>query len=282
MNIFKKPLIVIATALCIAPMAGFAQYQFELKPFLSYFKDAKRYELSFNYIVPQATFNGTSQVKNGTYLGDTTIKRNTTGTGLGGSIGLTLPFKATGHISCWAMSLHLSVNQYTWTDLNSTYGPDLSVVNPTSNSLSATTLQVALPIGIDWLVGNHAIDTKRLPLGAAFGVGLMPSINSTSLSGVSVDGLKSSIAFGCTPYVKAEASFYIGFDVKIRAMYTTGGAINLMNVYRAIPNYTDGPFRVVSTGNLLLSFVIMPFSGGWKETNWWNTYDTYNKHDRFN
>ncbi len=283
MNIFKKQLIVLATALCIAPIAGFAQYQFELKPFLSYFKDAKRYELSFNYVMPQGYFYGTSQVKNGTYVvGDTTIKRTNTATGIGGSIGLTLPFKATGHISCWAMSLQLMVNELTWNDINSTYGTDLKVVAPTSNALTATTLQIGLPIGVDWMVGNHAIDTKRLPLGAAFGAGLMPQFNSTALNGATYPGLKSGIGFGVTPYVKVEASFYVGLDVKVRALYTMGSKIDLLGVNQAISDYTDGPFKITSTSNLMLSFVIMPFSGGWKETNWWNTYDTYNRHDRFN
>ena len=145
MNIFKKQLIVLATALCIAPIAGFAQYQFELKPFLSYFKDAKRYELSFNYVMPQGYFYGTSQVKNGTYVGDTTIKRTNTATGIGGSIGLTLPFKATGHISCWAMSLHLMVNELTWNDINSTYGTEGSAQWQ--------------PFGINSMVAHHPVYT---------------------------------------------------------------------------------------------------------------------------
>jgi hypothetical protein len=279
MSLIKKPLVALVIALMALPLAGFAQYQYDVKPFFSYLKDAKRYELSFNYIMPMGTFNGTSQVASGgTYLGDTTIQRAATGTGFGGSIGLTMPFKGTGHISCWAVSWHLTFNTLTWTNLNGSYGPDISLLTP-NKALNASTTQIALPIGIDWMVGNHAINTKRLPFGAAFGVGFMPQFNMTSVASVSNPPTKD--AFGCTPYIKVEGAMFLGWDVKVRALYSLGD-MNLLDVHGPISGYTDGPFRVVSTGNLVLSFVLMPFSGSWSETHWWNTHDTYNKHDRFN
>jgi hypothetical protein len=197
----------------------------------------------------------------------------------GGSIGLSMPFKATGHISCWAVVAQLAFSTYTWTDINSTYTTDGSLVAPTGNILSAVTTQISLPLGIDWMVGNHAINTKRLPLGAAVGAGVIPAFNMTSLSGA--NGIPSGSRFECTPYAKAEFAFFIGWDVKLRVMYTLGDA-SLIEVNRPVPNMTDGPFHIESTSNLLLTLTLMPFSGGWHETAWWNTYDTYNWHDRLN
>lgn len=282
MTFCKKPLLLIVFALVVLPSVSFGQYNFDmqLKPFFSYFRDLKRYELSFNYVMPFSQFAGVSQVTNGSYVGDTTITRNIVGaTGFGGSIGLTLPFKATGHISCWAASIHLMGNTLSFPDLNSTYGPDGSLNKP-NPSLIANTMQIALPVGVEWQVGNHAINTKRLIFGTAMGAGLMPQVNMTNLAG-DVKNVKTGMGFGCTPFVKVEGDVFMGWCVKIRAMYTMGD-ITYLEVNHALPGNTDGPFKVVSNGNLILSLVLMPFSGAWKETDWWNTHDTYNQHDRFN
>ncbi len=287
MNFFKKPLLSLAIGILAIPATGLAQYKFEVDPLLTYFGDGQRYELGFNYVMPFGQFAGVTPVYNSghTFLGDTTTKRNITAAqGIGGDIGLSLPFKATGHISCWAVSFHLMGNMYSWTYLNSTQAPDGTVNTPTT-SLDATTISIGLPIGIDWMAGNHAIKTKRLPFGTSMGVGLIPQFDMTSTSASSVD---SKYSFGCTPYAKIELSIFAGLDIKLRAMYTLGD-ITLIDVNKAIPNttntypgVTDGPFKVVSTSNLILSLIIMPFSGGWHETAWYNTYDTYNKHDRLN
>ena len=107
----------------------------------------------------------------------------------------------------------------------------------------------------------------------------MPQYIMTSLGNVS--GYSTGYNFGCTPFIKAEGAFRLGWVFKIRAMYTIGD-IDLLRIQAAIPGVTDGPFRIVSTNNIVLSFIIMPFSLSWRETDWWNTHDTYNQHDRFN
>jgi hypothetical protein len=280
MIFLKKPIIFLALVLMAFPRTGVAQYLFQVEPLFNYLSDLKRYEISGNYNLPFATFNGVTRAvgPNNNFLGDSTGHRAQSGTGFGGSIGLSMPFKATGHISCWAVSLALMGNIYTWTDLNETLnGSTYTKVTPT---LSAGTTQIALPIGIEYKVGNDAILTKRLAFGTSLGAGLMPQFNMTTLS--SVSGESAHYAFGCTPFVKAEGSFFIGFDLKVRITYSIGD-IMLTDINHAIATpMTDGAFRITSNGNLMLSLVIMPFSGGWRETSWWNTYDTYNEHDRLN
>ncbi len=279
MNIFKKVIISLVFALVVLPGASFGQYQFPMNPMLSYFKSADRYELCFNATVPMGYFQGVSRVTDGNYIGDTTIKRTMSSFGFGGSIGLSLPFKATGHISCWAATIHLGVNMNTWNDLNSTYGADGSLVAPTGDALTASTMQIHLPIGVDWKVGNDAICSQRLAFGASVGAGLMPQLNMTTIS--KGEGFQTGIGAGCTPFVRVEGAFRIGVVCKVRVMYNMGD-ISLIEVNRSIPGVTDGPFKIVNTSNLVASFVIMPFSGGWRETDWYNTHDTYNQHDRFN
>jgi hypothetical protein len=253
-----------------------------MKPFLSYFKDIQRYELSFNYTMNNGFFEGVTQATStayntGAYYGDTNVNRAISTTGYGGSIGLSLPFKATGHISCWAATMQLGVNMYTWNNLNSTY-INGEIVDPSGDILTASTMNIHLPIGIDWKVGNDAIKSQRLALGASFGAGVIPQVTMTSLSSGTPN---SGTNFGFTPFAKVEFGWRWGWVFKLRGMYSMG-QYNLLYINREIPGVSDGPFRISSTSNITVSLVIMPFSGGWRETDWWNTFDTYNKHDRFN
>jgi hypothetical protein len=280
MNFLKKPIILIASALLVLPASAFSQYIFEVEPFFNYFKDPKRYELAGTMIMPQGTFIGGVRVKNGgSFVGDSNIKRSATGTGIGGSIGLSIPIKAVGHISCFAVGWQLMGNMYTWTDLNKTMEIKDGTFSPNTPTLGASTLQIAMPIGLDYKAGNDAILTKRLIFGTSLGAGFIPQMNMTKLVGPS--GFDTKTSFGCTPYVKAEGGVFIGMCVKVRVMYTMGD-ITLIDVNRMIPTYNDGPFKLNSNSNLMLSLILMPFSVGWKETDWWNTHDTYNQHDRLN
>ena len=227
-------------------------------------------------------FNGVLHVQdnNGRYLGDTTIKRPLTTMGFGGSIGLSLPIKGTGHISCWAVAAQLMFNTYSWTDLNQTYSPDGSFKAPTSKSVSVNTTQIALPLGIDYKIGHEAILSKRLLLGASMGAGIIPQLDMTSVQ--NADGFDPNYRFGVTPYAKVEGSIFAGMCIKVRAMYTIGN-LSLIDVNRRISQpVNDGPFNVTMQSNLIVSLFIMPWSTKWSETSWWNTYDTYNQHDRFN
>ncbi len=280
MNLLKKSIILITVALLKLPASGFAQYQFQVEPLFNYFSDAKRYEISGTYVLPQGEIAGVVPVYDGSgyFKGDTTITRPATGMGFGGSIGLSLPFKATGHISCWAANIALMGNMYQWKDLNQSYSVDGSYKVRTP-ALSATTIQVALPIGIEYKAGCDAIQSKRLSLCTSLGGGFMPHFNMTSLEGVS--NIDTKYSFGFSPFVKVEGGFFAGMCMKVRLLYTMGN-ITLIDVNKSISGITDGPFKITSTSNIMVSLIFMPFSVSWRETNWWNTHDTYNQHDRLN
>jgi len=282
MNLFKKPMIFLAVAMLAIPVSGFSQYKFQVAPFWSYFKDLQRYEIGFSYILPAGEYSGVTQVRDGNnnYYGDTTIKRKLTGSqAFGASIGISVPFTGLGHISCLAMDVQLMISQYEWDDLNETYALGGNSFSKPSTPLNAVTQQVSLPIGISYHVGCDVIKTRRLPLGAAFGVGLIPQYNMTALEGVNNSYNGSSISV--TPYAKAEFAFLFGICFKIRAMYTMGN-VPLMDVNTNLGKLTDGPFSIGSTSNLSLSLILMPFSFSWHETDWYNTYDTYNRYDKLN
>jgi len=286
MNFIKKPLVFLAFALFLMPSHSFAQYQFNLDPFGSYFKNLKRYELGFTADLPTGNINGVTRVT-APFIGDTTnLKRTLTGMGFGMSIGVTAPFKRTGHISCWAMDVQLLLHYYTWSNLNQVYGIDGSFTNA-AEPLSATSYEAALPLGIQYMVGNDAaVLTKRLPFCASFGIGVIPQMYMTNLNEVST--YDNQFAFGVTPYAKIEGGVFLGWCIKLRLMYTYG-QVNLFDANNAIPSkigstvpMTDGPFGFSTTSHFMASLILMPFSGKWAETKWYNTYDTYNQHDRLN
>jgi len=288
MKFIKKLPVFLAFAFLGIPNHSFAQYHYDTEPFFSYFKDLKRWDFAGGVVLPTGTFNGVSQVQRPGFIGDTTAKRKLTGqTGLGGSISVFAPFKGTGHISYWGMDVGVMVNELLWHNLNQIYSPDNnSYSNGTNVSISAVTMQLAIPLGISYKVGCDAIESKRLPLCASFGAGIIPQVNYTNLE--SISQFNAQYGWGVTPYAKVDLGFFAGICWKLRFMYTYG-KINLFDANAAIPGstpsspkLTDGPFGFSSTSSFMVSLVIMPFAAGWHETNWWNTYDTYNQHDRLN
>lgn len=280
MNFIKKLPVILALALLGLPTYSFAQYHYDCDPFFSYFKDPKRWEISMGVVLPAGQFDGVTHVATGgNYRGDTTMKRNINAQmGYGMALGLFAPFKGTGHISFWGMDVQLMVNEYIWQNLNQTYGTDNSLHNA-AVSVNALTTQISLPLGVSYKVGCDAILSKRLALCAAFGAGIMPQLNYTYLEGIG--GFNDGYGLGVTPYAKIDLGFFAGWCWKLRFMYSYGH-VNLYDANHAIPTLTDGPFTFASTSNFMVSLVIMPFAGQWQETAWWNTYDTYNQHDRFN
>ncbi len=287
MKLFKSLKICLAVIFLTTPLFSLAQYKFEIKPFFSYFRDLRRWEIGGTYMVTNGTFDGVIPTYgyNNLYIGDKTLKRNITSTnGYGGTVGLTVPFAATGHISCWAMSIHALFNYYKWDDLNRAYNSD-GTFKELPNVMNSTTMQIAMPIGIDWKVGCDAFMTKRLTFGLDFGAGIMPHVNFSSIDTAN-KAFAPQQSVGLFPYANADFSIAAGFCAKIRVMYTMGNA-ELVNSTNTIGNtglrpFTDGPFRITANNHLMVSLILMPFSRRWHESNWANDYDTYNWNERIN
>lgn len=281
MNLTRKAYFIVAFFTTIISSQSFAQYKHQIDPFWSNFGNGgRRYEIGGGLVMASGVTTGVTTVlgAGNYYRGDSTITRNISGQGFGGSIGLNLPFRATGHISCWAATIQLMGNMVTWTQLNQTMSTS-GTFSDASKKLEASMLQVGLPIGIDYKIGHDAILTKRLPFGASMGAGIFPQFNMTNLPAIS--GYTAQQGYSIWPYAKVDLSAFTGFCWKIRIMYTMGN-VNLLDVNRKLPGYNDGPFNIASNSQLMASLIIMPFSGKWREFAWYNTYDTYNTHDRFN
>lgn len=280
MNLIRKACFVTALALAALPGVSVAQYQHTVDPFWGSLGNKYRWEIGGGITQPAGKYTGVVSIlgSGGAFRGDSTASRAIPASGFGGLIGINMPFKGTGHISCWAVAAQLGVNMYTWADLNQTMTVS-GEYEPAKKSLNASTMQVILPIGIDYKIGNDAILTKRLPFGISLGAGLIPQIMQTKLNEVS--GFKPQWGYSCLPYAKFDVSVFTGFCWKIRLMYSMGN-INLLDVNHKVEGYNDGMLTLSSSSQLMASFIIMPFSGGWREWAWYNTHDTYNIHDKFN
>lgn len=280
MNLLKIACTISFVVAACIPFTGNAQYQHRVAPFFSNFRNIQRYEIGGGLVMGSGDLTSVTTVygPNNYYKGDSTITRGVTSQGFGGSLGLALPFKGTGHISCWAVTLHLMGNMNVWSDLNKTLSTNGSYTAE-SVSLNATTMQFALPIGIDYKIGNDAILTQRLPFTAALGVGIMPQFTMTTIDQES--SFTSQYGGGFTPYAKVDLGFLAGICWKVRLSYSMG-KINLLDVNHRIAGVNDGPVTLSQKSQFMASLILMPFSFKWPEYDWYNTYDTYNQHDRFN
>lgn len=123
-------------------------------------------------------------------------------------------------------------------------------------------IRAFVSFGVDYKIGAEAMSDKTLKTMYTVGGGVIPQFEM--ISGAS----------GISPYIKADAGYYLGFAMKIRAMYIIGE----QNLYKSdftvpvknnpAPNQPrqDKPyFQLTSGGSFLLSFIIMPFSYTWED-----------------
>jgi hypothetical protein len=249
---------------------------------MKYFRDARRWEIGGTGMFTQGTYNGVIPVfgHNNMYIHDTTVKRSIySEPGFGVTLGVTVPFAATGHISNFSLSLNAVGNYYKWNSLNKSYNLD-GTYKTYSSVMNATTIQIGAPVGIDYKIGCDAIGTKRLRWGGALGAGVIPQLNITSLDSTN-DLVGPQVNVGLNPFFKAEGGVFIGIFVKVRVMYTLGN-VELMNVRDKIDPYTHGPFKLTNNNHWMFSLILQPFSYKWRETSWYNDYDTYNWNEKLN
>lgn len=284
MKLFKSLKNCFTVLLLVAPFFSLAQYKFPIHRFGSYLRDKSRWEIGGTGTLAWGSFDGVTRITgyNGQYIADSTLTRSMkTGFGYGATVGIDVPFAASGHISLWAVSIHAMGSMYTWGGLNQTKSLDGVYSTPT-NELTATSIQLGLPVGIDWKIGCDAINSQRLKYGATLGAGAFPHINITSLSPDTAGKVVlPQQNIGINPYIKAEVSAYPRTLIKLRFLYTLGN-VELMNTKVDIPGYTDGPFKLYYKSSFMVSLIWQPFSSRWSEYSWDNTYDTYNWNERLN
>ena len=237
---------------------------FPLMSFAQMPKALSRVQIGVSYPTSAATFHSRYMITD--TLGDNNLdtsfsKRFKPNSGFGVSVGTYFPLVSMGKGSSLNLSVDFVYYSTEW---------DASILVPTginplndkylfrAEKIEASTVQMAVPIGIDYKTGPESTCDKSKTVSLTLGTGVYVSRNTTSFGGVDFDKNKVQ------PYIKAEVGAFGGINWKLRALFAFG-KLNYMQ--------TDSPsasMRLEDRSSLMLSFVIQPFSFTWNKASWWN------------
>ncbi len=236
-----------------------------------------RYEIGDNFVMATGKYEGKVSVldASGNHIKDSSVSRSIHANfGIGGMYAMTFPLKRLGKQSVLSLSMQLIANAYLWGDLNAYYDVSGSLVDATIPT-NGFTVKYGLPVGLDVKVGTDALCRRKPHFGYTFGAGVIPQYNISVLDGGGINDFSFATGntFAVTPYIKAEASFYLLFCFKVRAMFSF---VNIPLIDASKSNFYMGegqPFKLTETSNLCLSVSVLPFSYRWKKLYWYNDYD---------
>lgn len=183
--------------------------------------------------------------------------------GFGYTIGTSFPLAKLGQQSMMTLGVDYLYNAILWETALPRYG-NLGV--PTM-AFSGTTLQMALPIGLDFKFGGEAYAIKNKRFSATIGAGAYPSYAITSLDyDVDIDP-----QFSIAPYVKAEIGIFAGICMKLRVV-SAFGSFNYMDMTSGDPAIAQTNTVLTGSNTTTISLLVMPFSWTWKRYEWWNAF----------
>lgn len=260
----KYPTLVRLVAFVLVVLLSAEQAEARLPGFL------QRYQMGYSFVVASADYTTKSRFDNSVFPTlniDTTYtgKLNTTAA-FGVTAGTFIPLKRLGQKSSLNLTIDYVYNAMTWGATKDPAGIGaLSTFN-----YSGMTVQMGLPVGLDLKLGADAVTDKAIRFCTSFGAGVTPSYNVTTLDlNFNIDPI-----FNVNPYVKAEVGIFAGICWKFRAMYTLLDQKYL--TYKSSEqdafSFSESNAEMKAKSHLTLSVIIMPFSWGWKRSEWWNTY----------
>lgn len=248
-----------------------------LVPFASNAQWYNRLEVGYSYVTATGHYSGKSGFydEDLNFLGDTSIDRKISAkAGAGYYLSLYVPVKRVGPKSMWAIDMGITYNEFIWEELNQGFTADGSYFNVTGfPDLFGATLSVGAPVSLDYKIGPDAVCSKRRRVGCTFGAGIIPTYNITALIGIDNAGIGAGMSVN--PFVKGELALFGGICWKFRCTYSFGNVPYIDQTKNDLA-FTSGPFKVTGKSNMMLSFVIMPFSWHWKEEQWFNNRGRYN------
>ncbi len=226
----------------------------------------KRFQLGYSFVSNTADYTGAYRIINPAMNVDTTFKpfEMKTSVAWGFTAGTYIPLKRLGKVSSLNLGVDYLYNMMTWkSDVPSIGSFGIS-------SFDGVTVQMALPVGLDFKFGSDAVQQRTPAMCATLGAGVYPSYALTSLTGAPIT---LDPAFSIAPYVKAEVGFFAGVCMKVRAIYAIGDLtyMNYENTSNSMGELKTSS-KLVGKSNLAISLLIMPFSFKWDNEEWWNTY----------
>ena len=233
------------------------------QPWARYTRGPKGLEVGYSYCVASGQFNYRDLSFNERTLAfrDTGYSENLRSkTGFGISVGYYRPVVKIGEKSCLAVSGTFMYNAYLWD--GNTFSYSSNSRTGTVESVGSGTIEMALPVGLDYKVGCDAIYDKVTRFCGSVGAGVYPSMGATVYKN---DG---SFGFHARPYVRGEVGIFAGICFKLRVTHVLGG-INYIDYSNSGPGFeTSTVFK--SKGTTAFSLVLMPWSWKWGKSAWWN------------
>lgn len=221
----------------------------------------QRYSLGYSFLFADGKYTGHDQFPG---FIDTTYDQNIhTTAAFGVTMGTYIPLKRLGRMSSMVLSIDYAYNAMVWGDAVPRYGMGFT----NQYDFSGATVQMALPVGIDFKWGNDAINVKNPRFCATVGVGAHPSYSITALD-YTADITPS---FSITPYVKFEAGVFAGICMKLRVL-AAFGQFNYLDAKTDNGGGSSSSTKLVGSSNVSASIIFMPFSWTWKREEWYNTY----------
>lgn len=245
--------LLLAATILATTVPAYAQFGVPRGP--------KCLEVGYTYGIATAEYKYHFQSFNETtgILSDTGYsERVTSKLGFGGFVGYYFPVYTMGPSSKLAITLSYMYNAYLW-DGDAFYVSSSSRNGTTS--VGSGTIEMALPVGVDYKTGCDAMFDKTKKGCASFGAGVYPTFGVTVYQG------SGGFKFKARPYIKGEIGFFAGICFKVRAMYVLGSIpyIDYGDKYAGYEETTS--FK--SKGTLNLSLVLMPMSWKWSKSSWW-------------
>ena len=230
-----------------------------------YWKGPSNTEIGYSYCMASAEFkyrNNSFNEGTGRVTDTGFTERLNSKSGFGACAGYYWPVAKMNDMSRLAIGLSYMYNFYLWDGEVFSYASNSSGKGTTVGaSVGSGTVELALPVGVDYKYGCDALKDKSHKFCASFGTGIYPSASVTVFKD------NGGFAFRARPYVRAEIGFFAGICFKVRATHILGKT-NYINYEESGPGFeTSTTFK--STGTTALTLILMPFSWKWNKAEWW-------------
>lgn len=218
------------------------------------------YDIGYHIPITKGTFTHSyvNEV-NGMYAGEKVITRELDAKGFGVSGNVYYPLFELTEKSIIAFNVGALANVLTF---------DIGRVNTSETAnynYSFSSLQIGIPLCIDYKSGGEAIYDKAEKVSFTAGFGISPTFYGSNF------GPSSVTKFGVRPYVHAEIGFFAAIEWKVRASCL----MNSTQFFRAdndSPGLAGMPynsqFTMSSKPVFNIGFALMPFSWDWENSRW--------------
>jgi len=247
------PALLCAFMLCSLSPVRAQSYQ-------QYMKGPKRIEIGYSFCMTAATYtyHATTFDESTISLIDTTYREKIrTKGGFGATVGTYFPVAPIGEKGSLAISLSYLYNALLWEGTSFSY----STGSEGTTSSGSGTIEMALPVGLDYKFGCDALLDKSKRFCYSVGVGAYPSLTATVYKD------EAGAGFHVLPYLKGEVGIFAGICMKVRATYAFGNIkyISYNDSYGNVQSETS----LKGKSALTLSLILMPFSWKWEKQDWW-------------